>query len=403
MKMLEGAGGVSAEKYSTLHDMIFLELHANRETVAQRQWGQYYSLVGSDGRSIPKDEVSCQVRAFATSLNWLAIRTAFYTLFSYNYKADAMLHPIRSDFQFSLAGRLGLPGNAFAPIIRRFSDATAQVVKEITVESEPVVAEMDIPLFSAWLVGKTGSPRAAIAAAFDMRNDKPLSEARLRFADLEHASGEPSRKNFVRDVNRLVREVKEAGHILRKLYAVETKNGVPLSPLISIYNVLGTPLGLPPLPSFPLKVTLPDKVLEIKIRRGFKGVCRSVVQDLVAVARLGEYHEKLTARCGSRTGSEALFSPRRRTFVSLAGQRTGRNRCSKRTRMERSAIRELLTRRSNISVMTFATKACYPGCGFLSNYPSGLRLPLLPASQALRVSAVDSPLMSASEIKLLFR
>lgn len=150
-----------------------------------------------------------------------------------------------------MAGRLGLPENAFAPILKRFSDETAQVLKEITIASEPVVAEMDIPLFSAWLVGKTGSPRAAIAAAFEMRNEKPLSEARRWLVDLEQATGEPSRKNFVRDVNRLVRELKEAGDILRKLYGVETKNGVPLSPLISIYNVLGSPLGLPPLPSFP--------------------------------------------------------------------------------------------------------------------------------------------------------
>jgi hypothetical protein len=254
-----------------------------------------------------KHEVSSQISAFAAGLNWLAMRTAFYTIFSYKYEAAAILHPIRSAFQLSLAGRLGLRENAFAPILRRFSDETVQVVKEITIASEPVVAEMDIPLFSAWLVGKTGSPRAAIAAAFEMRNEKPLSGARQRLVDLEQASREPSGKNFVRDANRLVREVKEAGQTLRKLYGVETKNGVSLSPLIFIYNVAGTPLGLPPLPSFPLKITLPDKALEIGIRRGFKGVCRSVVQDLVAIARLGEYHEKLTSEVRFKDGQRNTF------------------------------------------------------------------------------------------------
>lgn len=269
----------------------------------------------SDGTSIAKlarkdnvkHEVSRQVGAFAASLNWLSMRTAFYTLFSSRYEVDALLHPIRSAFQASLAGRLGLPEGTFAQIIKRFSDQTVQVVKDVTSASEPVVAEMDIPLFSAWLVGKSGSPRTAIEAAFEMRNEKPITEARQRLRDLEQASKEPSRKNFVRDVNRLVREVKSAGDTLRKLYGVETKNGVSVSPLISICSFFATLNGVPSLPSIPLKVPLPGKLLDIGIRRGFKGVCRLVTQDLVAVERLGQYHEKLTSEVRFKDGQRNTY------------------------------------------------------------------------------------------------
>jgi hypothetical protein len=239
MKMLEGVGGVSLEKYSALNDMILLELRANPDTVAPRP-SEHYSLVDSHGKAIPKrsfkgnvkHEVPWQIGAFASSLNWLSMRTAFYTIFSSRYEADAMLHPIRSAFQLSLAGRFCLNEGIFAPILKRFSDETVQVVKDISSTSQPIVSEISIPLFSAWLVGKTGSPRTAIAAAFEIRNEKPISEARRRLLDLEQASKEPHRKNFVRDVNRLMWEVKSAGDTLRKVYGVETKNGVSLSPLI---------------------------------------------------------------------------------------------------------------------------------------------------------------------------
>lgn len=283
--------------------MIFLELSANRETIAKRPVKECYSFFGSDGRptsALVDDkksghELSAQITAFAASLNWLAMRTTFYTYFSYKYDADAILHPIRSAFQMSLAGRLGLKEGAFTPILRRLSDETVQVVKDVTSASDPVISEMQLPLFSAWLVSKAGGPRKAIAAAYQMRNEKPVSQARRRLIDLEQTLKQTSRAGFVRDVNILIKDIRKAGDTLRQLYGVNASNGVSISPLIAIINVIGKMKGMPSLPSVPLKVPLPGKVLELGVRNGFKGVCRSVVKDLVAIGRLGEYHEKLIA------------------------------------------------------------------------------------------------------------
>jgi hypothetical protein len=314
MKMLAGVGGLDIEKYSALNDTIFSELSANRDSTASRPKGEYYKLYGSDGKPIPKVlhqegtkyEVSAQVSAFAASLNWLAMRTCFYSYLSNHYDADAVLHPIRSAFQLSIGTRLGLLTAVYEPIVRRFADETSAVVKEIKQSTDPVVAEMQIPLLSAWLVDKVGSPSKAVSAAFEFRNESPVRDARKRLSDLA-AAKQSGEKGFVRDANRLVAEVRKAGDLLRELYAVKPKNGVSVSPLIAIFNVIGKLKGLPNLPTVPLKIPLPDKIIEIGLRGGFKGMCRSVIQDLVAVSRLGAFHEKMTAEVKFREGHPTTY------------------------------------------------------------------------------------------------
>ena len=318
MKMLEKSGSIDTRKYSALSEMIFLELSANPNSTSIKPNPNNYSLISSRGETIPDKsvsgsethEITDQINAFAASMSWLAMRTSFYTLLSNAYEADAILHPIRSSFQLSLANRMGQAKGAFAPILQRFADETARVVKDITSTSDPVIAEMEIPLFSAWLITKTESPKAAIAAAFEMRMYKPVMEARQHLIELEEFLKNPVKTNFVREVNKLVREVESAGDVLRKLYDVGTKNGVVLSPLISIFNSVGQFKGLPTLPAVPIKVSLPDRLLEIGIRKGFKGVLRSVTQDLTAVGRLGQQYEKLTSAVRYKNGEMNTYLPK---------------------------------------------------------------------------------------------
>lgn len=229
VKMLEGVGGLDLEKYSALNEMIFLELSANRDTNAPRPSGQYYEFVGSDGRPIPKireegnikHAVSSQLAAFAAGLNWLAMRTCFYSYLSNHYDAHSVLHPIRSAFQLSIGGKLGLSPSTYEPILKRFSDETSSVVKEIKQVTDPDIGEMQLPLLSAWLVDKVGSPSKAVAAAFELRNENPVRQARQRLSDLEAAANMSDEARFVREANRLVAEVKKAGDVLRELYAVK--------------------------------------------------------------------------------------------------------------------------------------------------------------------------------------
>jgi hypothetical protein len=302
LKMLQGEDSLDIHKYTALNEMIFLELSANKGTAAPQPESPY-KFVSSNGKPIPKIsyedekkyEVSKQVSAFASSLNWLALRTAFYSYVSNHYNADAILHPIRSAFQMSLGARLGINASIYRPIIDRFADETTTVVREIKKNTDPVVTEMSLPLLSAWLVNKAGNPSNAIQAAFELRNKPPVQQARQKLSELEELHESRDHKHYVREVNRLILEIQSAGDTLRKLYYVKPKNGVSLSPLIVFFNSIGGLKGLPKLPNIPLKIKTPNKLLELSVRNGFKGMCRSVTQDLVAISRLGEYYEKMTS------------------------------------------------------------------------------------------------------------
>lgn len=80
-----------------------------------------------------------------------------------------------------------------------------------------------------------------------------------------------------------------------------------ISPLIAVFNAAGKLKGLPSLPAIPLRIPLPDRVLEIGILGGFKGLCRSVVQDLTAVSRLGSFHEKMTVEVRFKDGRSETY------------------------------------------------------------------------------------------------
>jgi hypothetical protein len=304
MKMLQGADTIDIDKYSTLKDMIFLEREAGKGTSFRDANGRKCQLLDSQGRVIReikegkrnKHEITPEIFAFSSSLNWLSLRTAFYSMVSSKYAADAILHPIRSAFQLSFASRLGVPEAVFKPIIDKLNDKAVAAITEIRANTEPVIVDMSLPIFSAWLAKKTRDPKKIIEAAFELKAKPEFVEARRLLSELEDHCQDNSRGDFVKLANRLVREIAELSDKLKQVYGVDTRNGVSVAPLITLMNVVCKLKGLPAIPNLPIKVPLPDRLLEIGTKTGFKGVYRSVVQDLVAVERLGDIHDVLSSR-----------------------------------------------------------------------------------------------------------
>jgi hypothetical protein len=303
MKMLRGDDTIDVGKYSTLKDMIFLEREAGKGTSFRDASHRRYHLLDSQGRVIKeiKDgdrdrrEITPEVFAFASSLNWLSLRTAFYSMVASKYSADAILHPIRSAFQLSFATRLGVPQATFKPIIDRLNERVASAITEIRANTDPVILDMSLPIFSAWLVSKTKDPRKIIEAAFELRAKQEFASARKLLSELEDHCQDNSRQDFVKLANKLVKEIIGLTDKLRQIYGINTRNGISLAPLITLLNVVTKLKGLPSIPSLPIKVPLPDRFLEIGAKTGFKGVYRSVVHDLVAVERLGSLHDMLSS------------------------------------------------------------------------------------------------------------
>lgn len=304
MKMLSSPGDIGVNKYTKLKEMIFTELPASSDSTFERPVHQLCELIGSDGQPIRARqragsttyEVTREIYAFASSLNWLSLRTAFYTFLGSHYSADALLHPIRSAFQLSLAGRLGLEPATFQPVLDRLIGNAEATIREIRAVTDPVIVDADLPIFSCWLANKTRNPSLIFEEALRVRTTAPFAQAREQLSELESTTQRTDRRDFVVAVNKLVLSVNKTLTGIRQIYGVETKNGVPLAPVISVLSAFAKLKGLPGIPNVPLKVPLPDRILELGMRNGFKGVFRSVTQDLTSIARLGEVHEILTSR-----------------------------------------------------------------------------------------------------------
>lgn len=310
MKLIEDTA--DREVFAAIQDMVFVESVSAKEAESAITVKNHYELLDQNGTPIPRRNrgggesrvIPPQLSAFAGSINWLALRSVFYTYVAGTFDADAILHPIRSDFQATIGPKLGLQASTFSPLINMFAGEIGSVVKEITCLADPVVSQMDLPIFSAWLVQKVGDPRKIIDAAFELRGRDEFISLRRRLSELESLSKEPNAKEYLKDINKLVIDIKKAGDTLREVYGVKTKNGVSIAPLVIIINCLAKLKGIPSMPALPIKIKLPDRVLELGMRGGFKGVFRSVLSDLVAVRGLGNYHDKLTAAVVYRDGKK---------------------------------------------------------------------------------------------------
>jgi hypothetical protein len=184
----------------------------------------------------------------------------------------------------------------FKTLLKKLSGSIQSAVKEVKASTDPIIAEIELPLFSAWLVNKTKDPLRIIEEAFAIREKEPFLRARRHLTELGALAFSSNVPNFVRETNKLVAAIQNMSNDFRTIYGIKTGNGISASPLIFAYNLIANTQGLLTIPNLPIKIPTPNKLLEIKNRKGFNGVFHSVAHDLVAIERLGSAHELLTSK-----------------------------------------------------------------------------------------------------------
>lgn len=293
LKMLVGKeDDLDRERYTSLASLIFNEGESSYGNINERI-NPSFTILDSTGKPADrKGDISAQLSHFTANLSWLALRTAFYTTLSTAYQIDAILHPIRSAYQAAIAGKFNVSGPNFLPLLERMAGKTTDAVRSIRSATEPLIFEQPLPLFSAWIVSKVGSPSHVIREAFDLRNTPLFRQARSQLIELEDLQREGERSTFVKQANKLVRGIEDLSQTMCETYGMKTPNGVQISPVIQAWN-LATPST--PIPDVPFKVRLPSGIRELRYRKGFKGVFRTITHDLTAVERLGVIHDKLTS------------------------------------------------------------------------------------------------------------
>ncbi len=308
-KMLEDAGGMDIPKYSKLASTIYAELQDKRG-VKEQDLEPQVLLYDSQGNIIDSNYLICdkdnqlkqtkisrQVELFFSGLNWLAFRTAFYTILAQSMaeeglEIDLFLHPIRNGFQLNLLSKIysGNP-SIFKPIISAMNGVTSEAINKVMGLTQPFVLQHNLPMFTVWLAEKVGDPHRFIEAAYELHDKPAFVQARQQLLELEKIR-ESDQSGFTKKANQLVQEVQKQMNTICTNYGVNTPQGVPLSPMISVWNVSTLATQLPKVPN----LTLPSYVRNLIPSRGFKAVYRTLIQDLTQIARIGKYYELISSK-----------------------------------------------------------------------------------------------------------
>jgi hypothetical protein len=242
-----------------------------------------------------------EIQRFAASMSWLALRTAFYSILAQSSGADVVLHPIRHSFRINLLRRhLGMNVGAYAPIVLALNERMQGTVQDIVSATQPTVRRLDLPLFSLFLARNTRDMSKILDEAFRLRELAPFQEARAQLIELEQAR---QTRDFVTRTNRLLGSLEATAKRLREEFGIETKQGIPIAPVVAVANtVLQLKTGFH-IPDFGLKVRVPGFISRRRDKRGFRGIFRSIVEDLVSIERLGDFRRKLTSAANVEAGA----------------------------------------------------------------------------------------------------
>ena len=332
-KMLEGVGGVDLEKYSALSASLYDELFVRSGIQNSHVDINKAVLVDSKGNIIEptygKDKLSRQASAFFASLNWMSFRTILYTTIAENLSVDLMLHPIRQSFLVSFLQRVHQADpSVFRPLIDAISSKTNNAINTIQNPDQPFVTTHALPLFVHWFAARGIPASRFIEHAFDLRNEDLFVTARQRLIELEDIRREKNEAQFLAEKNQLILEVdKTLEHMLTK-YSAGIDSGVSISKLISAYNLTTAVSGLPRVPRMDLKFKQLEFLKHLIPQKGFKGVCRAVVDDLVLVSRLGANYEHITAEIKQDEDAGRYLAKTEQIKFRNIESHSGRNPCS---------------------------------------------------------------------------
>ena len=309
LKVLAARDTPDFEKYGAVATAIFHELSDARD--AGTRVRRPLELVDRFGQPIEADYLvpgakwgrgqsgppSGAVSAFSASLVWLANRAVYYTLVAAHLKADSFLYPIRQAYQqHYLAQSLRLDADFPKRIVTQLSSTLSRDVMEIHNGGAAIVGGLDLPVFSAWLMERCGDTSAALFALEDIRLEPAFVEARSQLNELRETRNDGTLLDANKRVAKLTKHIMRVSSTMREKYSIKTRQGVPITRLVTVYNGFAALHGLPPLPKIDVAVRVPQWLRDMKREIGFCAVFRNIVNDLATLGALGPIRDMLGAR-----------------------------------------------------------------------------------------------------------
>lgn len=322
------------DKYGNIAASIFAEL-GDASDVGKRTSGNVelvdrfgnpisrgYKVPGAkwgDGEST--GEASGAIKAFVASLVWLANRSIFYSLTAKYLQADTFLYPIRQAYQQSYISQTCQYGFDYAKhIVEHFSTSLSTDLIDVHNGGLTTSTSTELPVFSAWLAKQTGDPAQIVQAAYNIRNNPEFVEAREKMREVRRLFDEQDIADANRAVWGIIQDIGKASNDIRIKYGLQTRQGVPVTKLVHVYNTYAALNSLPRVPGYNFKVKIPEFFYNLRQPRGFRAVYRNLTHDLSTVWSLGEARDILGSRVAedkmARTYSPKQEEPRYRNAHS---------------------------------------------------------------------------------------
>ncbi|WP_197971389.1 hypothetical protein [Citrifermentans bremense] len=296
------------EKYGNLAAAIFSELgdaadSGKRTSGDVALFDRYGQPIGS-GYKIPGAKwgdgstggMTGAIKPFVASLVWLANRSIFYSLVAKYLQADTFLYPIRQAYQQHYISQSCNYGQNYPKrIVESFSSTFSEDIIAIQQGGLATASAIDLPIFGAWMARQTGDPATLITATLELRERSEFQEAREQLREVRRLFDESDIGSANKAVTKIIVDLKKASTDMRTKYGIKTKQGVPVTRLVHIYNTVAALKGLPTLPDYNFSVKLPD-FLKFDKNRGFSSVYRNLTHDLSTTWSLGEARDILGSR-----------------------------------------------------------------------------------------------------------
>jgi len=247
---------------------------------------------GNGGTS--SGEASDAIKAFVASLVWLSNRSIYYSLVSKYLQADSFLYPIRQAYQQIYISETCNYGFDYAKrLVQNFSSTLNKDLFDIQHSGLAFATGFNYPVFSAWIAKEVKNPKAIIQTALEIKTNKEFVETRQQLREIRKLFDEAEIADANHAVSKIVKDIHKSSQNIRTKYGLQTRQGVPVTRLIQVYNTISAVTGLPELPEYDFKIQLPEFLRELKKPKGFNTIYRNLSNDLSTVWSLGEARDIL--------------------------------------------------------------------------------------------------------------
>lgn len=296
-------GNIAAAIFSELSDANESGHRPNGAVELVDRYGQPitkgYKVPGArwDNGGESTGEASPVIRAFVASLVWLANRSIFYCMAGKHLQADTFLYPIRQSYQQNYLSQTCNYGFDYARhIVNEFSNSLVKDVFEIHHAGLSATTGIQLPFFSAWLAQQARDPAQIIVAARQVREASEFVESREQLREIRRLFDESGVAQANQAVSRIMLDIQKGSAEMRTKYGIQTRQGIPITKLVQVYNSFAALNGLPQAPELGIKVKVPEFLSGLHQPRGFRAAYRNLTNDLSTVWSLGEARDVLGSR-----------------------------------------------------------------------------------------------------------